>query len=59
VRPLREDPDFNDWLIKRTPLRRWGQPEDLSGLAVFLASAAASFITGQIMYVDGCITAAL
>lgn len=59
VRPLKENPEFNAWLINRTPMRRWGKTEDLAGTAVFLASDAAAFITGQIIYVDGGITASL
>jgi gluconate 5-dehydrogenase len=41
------------------PLGRWGRVEDLVGAAVFLASDAASFVTGHILYVDGGVTAAL
>lgn len=59
ARPLKEDPEFNAWLINRTPLRRWGRTEDLAGTVVFLASDAAAFVTGQIIYVDGGITASL
>jgi Tropinone reductase 1 len=40
-------------ILTRTPLRRIGQPEDLTGLAVFLASPASAFITGQLICVDG------
>jgi gluconate 5-dehydrogenase len=52
-RPLFEDPAFNQWVIDRTPMRRWGEPEDLAGAVVFLASPAADYITGQVLYVDG------
>jgi gluconate 5-dehydrogenase len=51
--PLIDDPEFNAWVLKRTPLGRWGTPEDFQGIAVFLASDAARFVTGQIIYVDG------
>lgn len=51
--PLRSDEDFNEWVLSKTPLGRWGQPEDLVGTAVLLASKAGDFITGQIIYVDG------
>jgi gluconate 5-dehydrogenase len=51
--PLAADPDFDRWVKQRCPLGRWGQPNDLAGAAVFLASAASDFITGQILYVDG------
>jgi len=58
-RPLLEDEKFNSWICGRTPLGRWGKPDDVAGAAVFLASPAADFITGQIIYVDGGILAAL
>ena len=51
--PLQADEDFNRWVLSETPLGRWGQPEDIIGTAVFLASSASDFITGQIIYVDG------
>jgi gluconate 5-dehydrogenase len=51
--PLRTDEDFNKWVLSKTPLARWGQPDDLIGTAVLLASRAGAFITGQIIYVDG------
>ena len=44
---------FDAWLKARTPMGRWGEVEELVGAAVFLASDAASFVTGQIIYVDG------
>ena len=53
TRPLWEDEKFDSWIKQRTPLGRWGKPEDLAPTAVFLASPAADFITGQIFYVDG------
>jgi gluconate 5-dehydrogenase len=51
--PLIDDPEFNAWVVKRTPLGRWGTPADFEGIAVFLASDASRFVTGQIVYVDG------
>jgi gluconate 5-dehydrogenase len=51
--PLIDDPEFSAWVIKRTPLGRWGTPADFEGIAVFLASDASRFVTGQIVYVDG------
>ncbi len=56
---LVEDPEFDRWLKARTPAGRWGQPEELVGTVVFLSSEASSFITGQIIYVDGGVLAAL
>lgn len=50
---------FNEFIINRTPEGRWGNPEDLAGTAVFLASEASSFINGQIIYVDGGILATI
>lgn len=56
---LVEDKTFSDWLIGRTPSRRWGELEDLVGAAIFLASDASKFVNGQIIYVDGGVTASL
>jgi gluconate 5-dehydrogenase len=53
------DPQFSAWLINRTPNRRWGDVKELGGAAVFLASDAASFVNGHILYVDGGVTATL
>jgi len=53
TKPLWSDEDFTRWVLSKTPLGRWGQPEDLVGTAVLLASKAGEFITGQIIYVDG------
>ncbi len=51
--PLIDDPKFNAWITGRTPSRRWGRPEELVGPAVFLASAASDYVSGQVLYVDG------
>jgi gluconate 5-dehydrogenase len=53
TKPLWSDEDFTKWVLSETPIGRWGQPEDLIGAAVLLASSAGDFITGQIVYVDG------
>ncbi|WP_201859983.1 SDR family oxidoreductase [Microvirga soli] len=58
-RALVEDKAFSDWLTGRTPSRRWGELEDLVGAAIFLASDASNFVNGQIIYVDGGVTASL
>ncbi len=50
---------FNEFILKRTPAARWGDPEDLAGVAVFLASRASDFVNGHIVYVDGGILASL
>jgi gluconate 5-dehydrogenase len=55
--PLIQDAAFSGWVCQRTPLGRWGTPEDIGLAALFLASPAAAFITGQILYVDGGWTA--
>jgi gluconate 5-dehydrogenase len=56
---LVDDPAFSAWLAGRTPAGRWGNVEELHGAAIFLASDAASFVSGHILYVDGGITASL
>jgi len=48
---------FDAFIISKTPAARWGNPEDLAGPAVFLASEASDFINGHILYVDGGILA--
>ena len=53
TKPLLEDEEFNKWVYSKTPLGRWGRPDDLVGTAVLLASKAGDFINGQIIYVDG------
>jgi NAD(P)-dependent dehydrogenase (short-subunit alcohol dehydrogenase family) len=50
---LRADPERNIDILKRTPMQRWGKPNELVGPALFLASDAASFITGSTLNVDG------
>ncbi len=56
---LWSDPTFSDWLERRTPAGRWGEAEELVGACVFLASNAASFVNGHVLYVDGGITSVL
>lgn len=50
---------FNEFILQRTPAARWGNPEDLMGTTIFLASQASDFINGQIIYVDGGILATI
>ncbi len=58
--PIRVDGHpFNDFIINRTPAGRWGDPSDLAGAAIFLASKASDFVNGHILYVDGGILATI
>ncbi len=50
---------LNDFIMQRTPAGKWGDPNDLQGAAIFLASDASQFVTGQIIYVDGGILATI
>jgi gluconate 5-dehydrogenase len=50
---LIDNPQFDAWVKASNPAQRWGKPEELIGTAVFLASAASSYVNGQIIYVDG------
>ena len=53
------DPDFSEWLAKRTPAGRWGNVEELVGACIFLSSNASTFVNGHCLFVDGGITASL
>ncbi|PWC27639.1 SDR family oxidoreductase [Teichococcus aestuarii] len=57
TRPLVEDAEFTAWLARRTPAGRWGRVEELVGACVFLAAPASDFVNGQMLYVDGGMTA--
>lgn len=59
TRALQDDAAFDGWVRARTPAGRWGRPEELQGAAVFLASAASDYMNGQILYIDGGMTAVL
>ena len=50
---LRANPERNDAILSRTPLARWGQPEDIAGGVLFLSSPLASFVTGTVLAIDG------
>ena len=58
-RALIDNAEFNAWVCKRTPAGRWGQPPEIAGLAVFLCSAAANYITGQLITIDGGMSVSL
>ena len=53
TKPLMNDAKFDAWVKGRTPSGRWGTPDDLIGVTVFLASPASDYVNGQIIYVDG------
>lgn len=58
--PIRVDGHpFNEFIIRRTPAERWGNPDDLQGAVIFLASKASDFVNGHVLYVDGGILASL
>ncbi len=56
--PLIANAEFSAWVGKRTPAGRWGDPPEIAGAAVFLASGAADYVTGHLLYVDGGFSAA-
>jgi len=58
--PIRTDGHpFNEFILNRTPAGRWGDPSDLAGAAIFLASKASDFVNGIVLYVDGGILATI
>ncbi|MFS4417614.1 gluconate 5-dehydrogenase [Maribacter sp. 2307ULW6-5] len=58
--PIRVDGHpFNEFIVNRTPAAKWGDPDDLAGAAIFLASRASDFVNGHILYVDGGILATI
>jgi gluconate 5-dehydrogenase len=59
TRALVEDEAFDTWVRERTPAGRWGELDDLVGALLFLVSPAASFVNGQVVYVDGGMSAVL
>lgn len=56
---LTQNAEFSAWVERVTPLARWGEPAEIGGPALFLASAAASYVTGHILTVDGGMTSAM
>lgn len=59
TRPLVEDPDFDAWIRGRTPAGRWASVEDLVGTLIWLAAPASDFVNGQVIAVDGGLTAVI
>jgi gluconate 5-dehydrogenase len=57
--PLEARPDFDEWVKTRTPVGRWGKPDDLSGPVVFLASDEGAYVNGQVLTVDGGMSIAI
>ena len=53
TRALREQPERNRAILDRVPAGRWGRPDDLAGVTVFLASDAAAYVHGAVIPVDG------
>lgn len=58
-RALIDNAEFNAWVCRRAPAGRWGRPEEIAGLAVYLASAASDYMTGQMLMLDGGMSIAL
>ncbi len=58
-RALLDNAEFTAWVNKRTPAGRWGDPAEIAGLAVFLASSASDYVTGQMLVIDGGMSVAL
>ena len=58
-RPLMENPEIDAWVRSRVPAGRYGDPAEMVGIAIYLASSASNFVTGQVIYLDGGTLAAL
>jgi gluconate 5-dehydrogenase len=56
---IRAKPEFDNWAKGRTPAGRWAKPEELAGTAIYLASAAADYVTGHTLFVDGGLSVSL
>ncbi len=56
---LTQNPEFDAFVKRRTPAGRWGEVDELKGVAIFLAAPASDFVNGQILYVDGGVLSAM
>jgi gluconate 5-dehydrogenase len=56
---LLADAEFTAMVERRTPVARWGRPDEIGSVALFLASEEASFVTGQVLLADGGLAVAL
>lgn len=54
---MMDDPEVEDFVKRRIPLQRWGEPREIAGAAVFLASDAATYVNGHVLTVDGGLSA--
>lgn len=59
TKPLYENNEFDAWVCSRTPSKRWGLTDELCGVLIFLASSASDYVNGQMIYVDGGLTASV
>jgi len=59
TKALHENEEFDAWLRARTPANRWGDPEELVGALIFLASRASSYVNGHVLFVDGGIVSSV
>ncbi|MBF6617095.1 MAG: SDR family oxidoreductase [Candidimonas sp.] len=59
TRKLWDDAEFTSWLYDRVPQKRWGEPQDIASALVFLAAKESGFVTGQVLTVDGGMTACM
>lgn len=59
TKPLYENAEFDEWVCSRTPSKRWGLTDELCGALIFLSSPASDYVNGQMIYVDGGLTASV
>lgn len=56
---FKADPPRYEWIRNRTPMKRWGQPDEIAGAAVFLSSNASAYVTGHVLVADGGMSIAI